>query len=139
MIVWKQDLLFFNNSLLSLSVSVLTSLVSVLILKRNFYTSNFITKIVISHISSGHAKFFSIDQSSATKREVLQQSSRVFDPLGFTSQLKSVLSYCYNSYGRSYHGTFHSHQSINSNGRPSFMIFNICTLFLYLDVTGRME
>ena len=30
-------------------------------------------------------KFFSTDQSSATKCEVLQQSSRVFDPLGFTA------------------------------------------------------
>ena len=30
-------------------------------------------------------KFFSIDQSSATKRDVLHQSSRVFDPLGFTA------------------------------------------------------
>ena len=27
----------------------------------------------------------SLDQSSATKREVLQQSSRIFDPLGFTA------------------------------------------------------
>ena len=30
-------------------------------------------------------KVFSLDHSSATKRKVLQQSSKVFDPLGFTS------------------------------------------------------
>ena len=29
-------------------------------------------------------KFFSLDQPLATKREVLQQSSRAYDPLGFT-------------------------------------------------------
>ena len=32
-------------------------------------------------------KFFSLDHSSATKHEVLQQSSKVLDPLGFTSPI----------------------------------------------------
>ena len=54
-IVWKQVLHFSNNFLLSFSASVLTSLVSLPTSKRRFYTSSYITKIVILPVSSGHA------------------------------------------------------------------------------------
>ena len=35
-------------------------------------------------------KIFPLDHSSATKRGVLQQSCKVFDPLGFTSQVTAT-------------------------------------------------
>jgi len=52
-------------------------------------------------------------------------------------QLRSVLSYCCNNYGRrTYRGMFHSHQSTNNNGRVSFLIFKI---YIPIQCLGTMD
>jgi len=62
MIVWKQVLCFFSKFLLSSFASVLTSSASQPTLRRRFYTSSYITRIVILPISCGHTVLLILSQ-----------------------------------------------------------------------------